>query len=159
MSKILAVIVFLFLCFQNVSADIGPECDDANDWIGLSDIVVLGKVAKIVFHARKDPKKEKHWTQFDNMTHTKILAEKYIKGSGPSEITILTHCLENGICVEDEPRFNVGQKGYLFLKEETRVGTGLYWSVCGLGAVPENAKDGLVKETLENYLQHGTIQK
>lgn len=135
--NVLTAVILTFLLVSNTSAKMIRDCYEniPNYWISESDIIVFGEVVDVKSYAPED--REDPYFKFGTKTHTKIAVQRYIKGSGPDELTIFS-LGDKKHWFEDEPTFEIGEKGYLFLRKQDEKS---YSTVCGAGVVNEKFSD------------------
>jgi len=134
---ILFSIIFSFLLINSAGAKLMRDCyeDRPDYWIKESDVIVFGEVIDVKSYIPEDPE-DPHFA-FGAKTHTKIAVEKYIKGGGPEELTIFS-LGDKEHWVEDQPTFEISEKGYLFLR---KIDNKFYSTICGSGVVNEKFFD------------------
>jgi hypothetical protein len=116
---LLIITTLIFLLTTGVNAlTLDGRCEEANFIINESDIIV---VAEIVAE------------RYDNnaYTYSEIVVERYIKGSGPTNLVIksMGGIADNGERLAVEPIPQKGEKGYLFLSR-SKTDDGTYQRVC-----------------------------
>ena len=116
---ILIAPALIFLLAISANAELTAECGQVNFVIKESSTIVFAEVVDV----RCDR----------DRTVTKVAVERYIKGSGPTNLVIESHG-GTEVWAEDQPTFKKGEKGYLFLIRRTDISYGV---VCGIGVVNE----------------------
>lgn len=137
MKRAILFSIIFFLLISSASAKLIRDCYEniPNYWISESDIIVFGEVVDTKSYVPED--REDPYFKFGTKTHTKIAVQRYIKGSGPDELTIFS-LGDKKHWFEDEPTFEIGEKGYLFLRKQDEK---FYSTVCGAGVVNEKFFD------------------